>query len=93
MRAVVNAPEGTGIASHSDQIAIAGKTGTAQTHVPGRTHGWFIGFCPVERPVAAMAIVAEYGGSGGELPAAIAKAICEYVAAASGDLSAPMPEA
>lgn len=76
---VLNNPEGTGIRAHSDKVRIAGKTGTAQTHIPGKTHGWFIGFCPSERPVAAMAIVAEHGGSGGDLPASIGKAVCEYL--------------
>ena len=28
-----------------------------------------------------MAIVAEHGGSGGDLPAEIAKSICEYMSA------------
>ena len=80
MRAVVNDPAGTGIYAHSDMVVIAGKTGTAQTGRPGLTHGWFIGFCPAEKPVAAFAIVAEFGGSGGDLPARIGKAVCEYLA-------------
>ena len=70
MEAVVRSPFGT--AHHrafSSLIEIAGKTGTAQTHRPGQTHGWFVGFCPVEEPRAAMAIVTEHGGAGGELPA------------------------
>jgi penicillin-binding protein 2 len=81
MRWVVERPEGTGHGAFSPHVSIAGKTGTAQTHVPGRPHGWFVGFCPVEQPRLAMAIVAEHGGSGGELPAAIAKTICEYLSA------------
>ena len=80
MLAVVNGPQGTGLKARSGRIRIAGKTGTAQTHVPGRPHGWFMGFCPFEDPVVAMAIVAEHGGSGGELPALIGKAVCEWVA-------------
>ena len=79
MWAVINAPDGTGIGAHSDRVRIVGKTGTAQTHVPGQTHGWFVGFCPADEPVAAMAIVAEFGGSGGGLPAHIAKLVCEYL--------------
>ena len=77
MIAVVNEPIGTGVTARSDRVRIAGKTGTAQTHRPGQTHGWFVGFCPAEAPRLAMAIVAEYGGSGGGLPASIAKVICE----------------
>jgi penicillin-binding protein 2 len=82
MDAVINDPRGTGIRAHSPHVRIAGKTGTAQTHVPGQTHAWFIGFCPLEEPQAAFAILAEFGGSGGDLPASIGRAICEYVAVA-----------
>ena len=81
MQAVVGDPDGTGHHAFSPSVTIAGKTGTAQTHIPGQSHGWFVGFCPVERPRVAMAIVVEHGGSGGDLPAEVAKAICEYVAA------------
>jgi penicillin-binding protein 2 len=87
MDAVVRDPNGTGRLAYSPQVAIAGKTGTAQTHLAGRTHGWFVGFCPQQQPVAALAVVAEYGGAGGDLPAAIAKTACEYLAAAA----APVP--
>jgi len=79
MAAVVNASGGTGASARSDTVRIAGKTGTAQTHLEGRPHGWFIGFCPADDPAVAMAIVSEHGGSGGEFPAAVAKMICEYV--------------
>jgi len=79
MREVVRNPLGTGHRAFNPSVALAGKTGTAQTHVPDRTHGWFIGFCPVDEPRVAMAIVTEYGGSGGDLPAEVARAVCEYV--------------
>lgn len=82
MTAVVNDPHGTGIRAHSDRISIAGKTGTAQTHIIGRTHGWFMGFCPIDNPQLAIAVVAEFGGSGGDLPAAVAHAVCEAAASA-----------
>ncbi len=79
MAAVVASPAGTGHGAMSPLISIAGKTGTAQTHLAGRTHGWFIGFCPTERPRAAFAVLAEYGGSGGDLPASIGRLICEFM--------------
>jgi penicillin-binding protein 2 len=82
MQMVVTHPAGTGHRAFTSTVSIAGKTGTAQTHEPGRPHGWFVGFCPVEHPRVAMAIVAEHGGSGGDLPADIARSICEYVSAA-----------
>ncbi|MDP3704198.1 MAG: penicillin-binding protein 2 [Candidatus Omnitrophota bacterium] len=82
MQMVVSHPAGTGHRAFTSTVSIAGKTGTAQTHEPERPHGWFVGFCPVEQPRVAMAIVAEHGGSGGDLPADIARSICEYVSAA-----------
>jgi penicillin-binding protein 2 len=93
MDAVVNDPKGTGIRAHSPHVRIFGKTGTAQTHVQGATHGWFIGFCPGEHPAAALAILAEYGGSGGDLPATIARNVCEYIAVAAQPAAEPMQEA
>jgi len=81
MEMVVRDPSGTGHRAFTDTVSIAGKTGTAQTHVPDSPHGWFVGYCPVESPRVAMAIVAEHGGSGGDLPAEMARTICEYVSA------------
>ena len=80
MQAVVLSEEGTGHRAASSIVSIAAKTGTAQTQVPDRPHGWFTGYCPVEHPRAAFAIVAEHGGSGGDLPAEIGRTLCEYVA-------------
>ncbi len=82
MRAVVADQYGTAHRAVSERITIAGKTGTAQTHVAGRTHAWFVGFCPVDQPRAALAVLAEFGGSGGDLPAEITKSICEYLSLA-----------
>ncbi len=83
MYAVVNGAEGTGHRAYSDHIVVVGKTGTAQTHKPGFTHGWFVGYCPFEHPQVAFAVVSEFGGSGGELPAEVGRNICEYVAASA----------
>lgn len=76
----VRHPAGTAHRAYTPSVAIAGKTGTAQTHVAGKTHAWFVGFCPVDHPYAALAILAEHGGSGGDLPTEIARAACEYLA-------------
>ena len=81
MDAVVNDRDGTGMFAKSPLIKIAGKTGTAQTHIQGQNHGWFVGYCPEDRPSVAFAILAEHGGAGGELPAEIGRSLCEYVAA------------
>jgi len=81
MEAVVRDPAGTGYRALSPVVTVAGKTGTAQTYLPDQPHGWFVGYCPVEQPRAAMAIVTEHGGAGGDLPAEMARAICEYLSA------------
>jgi penicillin-binding protein 2 len=80
MKAVVS-DMGTGYRAMTPLVPIAGKTGTAQTQAEGQTHGWFIGYCPVEHPRVAFAIISELGGAGGDLPAEIARTLCEYVAA------------
>ena len=61
---------GTGAKAASCPIAIAGKTGSAQTGwiengVP-LVHGWFCGFFPYESPRYAMAILSEGGLSGAD---------------------------
>lgn len=51
-------------------VAVAGKTGTAQTgwveNGETMTHGWFCGFFPYENPRYAMVVFAENGKSGSE---------------------------
>lgn len=84
MRAVVTS--GTGRAAEVPNIAVAGKTGTAET---GRAnpHAWFVGFAPAADPTIAVAVVVENGGdagseaTGGAVAAPIASAV---IAAWSG---------
>ncbi len=83
MRQAVVHPEGTAFRASASRVPVAGKTGTAQTHLVERPHGWFIGYCPADAPRVAMAIVWEHGGSGGDLPTEIARAICDYIGAVS----------
>ena len=40
-----------------------------------KEHSWFVGFAPVEDPKIAVAVVIEYGGSGSETAAFIARDI------------------
>lgn len=87
---VVNEPSGTGWASRSQLLPIAGKTGTAQVislksgykyiSEKFRDHAWFVAFAPVEKPEIALAVFVEHGGHGGGAAAPIAKiAIEEYM--------------
>ena len=45
--------EGTARGSRNVNLAIAGKTGTAQNS-HGKDHGWFIGFAPAENPTIVI---------------------------------------
>jgi penicillin-binding protein 2 len=54
-------------------IAIAGKTGTAQTGGGRPDHAWFVGYAPAERPQIAFAVVLEHGGDGALAAGPIAK--------------------
>jgi peptidoglycan glycosyltransferase len=72
---------GTGSAANISGADVAGKTGTAEVDVGGqrRNHAWFICFAPGGAPKVAVAVVAEYGGVGGEVAAPIARTILEGV--------------
>lgn len=56
-------------------FAVAGKTGTAQTGVVGKNHGWFIGFAPYDNPEIAIAVIVEEGTGGSTDAVPIAKEV------------------
>ena len=58
------------------QIAVAGKTGTAE-NPHGRDHSWFMGFAPVENPKVAIAVLVENAGFGARFAVPIAKLMLE----------------
>jgi penicillin-binding protein A len=69
---------GTGTAAQIPGVVVAGKTGTAETGVPGRNTVWFITFAPADDPKVAVAVVVEAtSGTGGEHAAPIAKAVLQ----------------
>jgi peptidoglycan glycosyltransferase len=72
---------GTGRAAQISGVAVAGKTGTAETGQNHVYHAWFIFFAPAEDPVVAGAVVVEsqLNGFGGSVAAPIAKALMEAV--------------
>ena len=76
MRKVIG--EGTGILAWSDLVSISGKTGTSQAGAGLKTHAWFVGFAPSENPEISFVIFLERGGSGGDIPALMAKKAVEY---------------
>ncbi len=90
---VVNDPKGTGKMARHDQIAIAGKTGTAQVvqlpehhasphrqeYLPEqyRHHAWFAAYAPFEAPQIAVVVMIEHAGKGGSQFAGYAKTLIE----------------
>jgi peptidoglycan glycosyltransferase len=70
--------EGTGTAARLNGLTVAGKTGTAETGVPGVNTAWFIAFAPVENPKIAVAVVVEHTPLfGGQVSAPIAASVIE----------------
>ncbi len=61
----VQAPGAYAFGARIPGVAVAGKTGTAETST-GVPHGWFIGFAPADRPAAVVAVVFENTPGGGE---------------------------
>lgn len=82
---VVNDAKGTAHSSRLNEIAVAGKTGTAQVRKlqkqpeklwhPYRDHAWFAGYAPAEDPQIAIVVLVEHGGKGGHVAAPIAMEI------------------
>jgi peptidoglycan glycosyltransferase len=76
MRAVV--ASGTGTAAKIGGIAVAGKTGTAETGRSGVNTTSFAAFAPADRPRVAIAVFLErQSGTGGTTAAPIARAVLE----------------
>lgn len=74
---VVNSAYGTGLKVAVSSVRAAGKTGTAEYMEDGikKKHAWMILFAPYEKPLYAMAVVAEDSDFGGLTAAAISRQI------------------
>jgi penicillin-binding protein A len=72
---------GTGTAAQIPGIAVAGKTGTAETGVDKVYDAWFIFFAPADNPQVAGAVVVENvpNGFGGAVAAPIARTLMEAI--------------
>jgi penicillin-binding protein 2 len=81
---------GTAGVAKLPEIAVGGKTGTAQVaQMKGeriksedlpynlRDHAWFVAFAPVEDPQIAVVAMVEHGGHGGSAAAPIVKAVMQ----------------
>lgn len=65
--------EGTGRAALIPEIAIAGKTGTAQTGGNRESHSWFLGYAPAGEPRWAFCVLVEHGGFGSQAALPLAR--------------------
>lgn len=81
LEAVVADPDGTGYNTvRVASVAIAGKTGTAETGGNLPDHAWFAGYAPAEAPRIAVVVALEHGGSGAESAGPIARQVVEHLA-------------
>jgi penicillin-binding protein 2 len=81
------------------EVAMAGKTGTAQVRArqakapayegwhPHQHHAWFAGYAPAGEPEIAIAVLVEHGGSGGREAGPIARVVADAYFAAPKEAS------
>jgi penicillin-binding protein 2 len=69
---------GTAAASRHSDLAVAGKTGTAQ-NPHGKDHGWFIGFAPAEKPELVVGGIMEFAEHGTVVAPYVVRALRRYV--------------
>ena len=82
MESVVSQPYGTGTTMALPNIAVAAKTGTAETGNGDRANAWAVGFAPADSPRIAFAVLVEGDDNdptphGGDVAGPIAHALLE----------------
>ncbi len=75
MRGSVAWPQGTGHAADLGDVAVCGKTGSAETKKDLPEHAWFTSFAPADNPQVVCTVLIEFGGMGGAAAAPVAKQI------------------
>ena len=75
MRATVT--KGTGRSIALPQVAIAGKSGSAEDANNALPHAWFVAFAPYDKPQIAIAAIVENSGHGSENSVPLCKAVLE----------------
>jgi penicillin-binding protein 2 len=60
------------------KMPIAGKTGTAQFEDQEKTHAWFVGFAPYDKPTITLLVMVEGGGESFTVAVPIAKEILAW---------------
>jgi penicillin-binding protein 2 len=69
---------GTASASRHSDLAVAGKTGTAQ-NPHGKDHGWFIGFAPAEKPELVVGGIMEFAEHGTVVAPYVIRTLRRYI--------------
>lgn len=59
-------------------IAVAGKTGTAQWRSDKENHAWFTGFAPFDNPEVVITVLVEEGGEGSQVSVPIAYEVLNW---------------
>jgi len=80
---------GTASASRAMDLAIAGKTGTAQ-NPHGDDHGWFVGFAPADHPTIIVGGIMEFAQHGSLVAPYVIKVLHRYVAGPSATDRSPI---
>ena len=80
LASAVEQPYGTGYRTvRLDGVAIAGKSGTAETSPEKADHAWFAGYVPADKPRYAFAVVLEHGGSGSRAAGPVAREMVRFM--------------
>jgi penicillin-binding protein 2 len=69
---------GTAAASRRADLAVAGKTGTAQ-NPHGDDHGWFIGFAPADKPELIVGAIMEFAKHGTTAAPYVVQTLRRYI--------------
>jgi penicillin-binding protein 2 len=89
---VVADRQGTGYKTvRLNEVAIAGKTGTAEPGGGKPDHAWFAGYVPADRPKIAFVVVLENAGSGGHAAGPVARKFVQAMLAQGLLGTAPRP--
>jgi penicillin-binding protein 2 len=70
--------QGTASASRRADLAVAGKTGTAQ-NPHGDDHGWFIGFAPADKPELVVGGIMEFAKHGTTVAPYVVRTLRRYI--------------
>lgn len=66
---------GTARKAQIEGIQWGGKTGSTQHSRSSKSHSWFVGMAPLDKPKIVIAVLAEESGGGGDIAAPIAAGV------------------